>query len=403
MITPEELPNGTTKRPLPPGPTQQRSHMPSPNRDLFDPVVPPARLNPKFAEVMHRPTYQAAREMMNMVFTNFRDVDRSFIREFQTGGFSARVFELALFAYLEERDLELDRSHPAPDFVLRGDLPLAIEVTTTNPAQDAPPEILELVPDDLAIATSAFVFQLAKALRRKLLYRTARNQAYWELPHVVGMPFVIAVGAFHDQLHPMGLVTEYLYGMNWIPSWDADGQLMLTPNEINEHHFVGRTIPSGLFRQPAGAVLSSVLFSNNHTMPMFQRIGIEQGLAAPNTAAMRWGTCLDPNPNAAEPAEFAYVVTPDIHPDTQETFADGLHLFINPWANTPLPPESLPRIAVHQLADNGLLKTTFPDGLHAFQSKTHLFAGEGADLYAHYHCLAVQGLLPPPQVPDDPG
>ena len=53
---------------------------------------------------------------MNALFAKFTDVDGSFVREFPTGGFSTRVFELALFAYLQEHDLDLDRSHPAPIF-----------------------------------------------------------------------------------------------------------------------------------------------------------------------------------------------------------------------------------------------------------------------------------------------
>jgi hypothetical protein len=50
---------------------------------------------------------------MNALFAQFTDVDGSFVREFETGGLSARVFKLALFANLQEHDLDLDRSHPA--------------------------------------------------------------------------------------------------------------------------------------------------------------------------------------------------------------------------------------------------------------------------------------------------
>jgi len=55
---------------------------------------------------------------MNALFAEFTDVDGSFVRKFPTGGFSTRVFELALFAYLQEHDLDLDldRRHPAPIF-----------------------------------------------------------------------------------------------------------------------------------------------------------------------------------------------------------------------------------------------------------------------------------------------
>jgi hypothetical protein len=124
-------------------------------------------------------------------------------------GFSARVFELALFAYLQEQGLELDRSEAAPDFVVRGDHPVAIEVTTTNPPQGSEPTNLadfSWIPEDLPAADKEFVFQLGKSLRKKMIHRDAERRAYWEKPHVAGIPFVIAVGAFHNdhsQWHPL--------------------------------------------------------------------------------------------------------------------------------------------------------------------------------------------------------
>jgi hypothetical protein len=104
-------------------------------RDLFTPIMPLERTHSLFQHVRQGPGHAAARELMNAIFAQFIDVDGSFIREFQTGGFSARVFELALFAYMQEHDLDLDRSHPAPDFHICGQSPVAVEVTTTNPPQ----------------------------------------------------------------------------------------------------------------------------------------------------------------------------------------------------------------------------------------------------------------------------
>jgi len=370
--------------------------MPGKRRDLFKPVVTSSKLNPTFVDVLRSRTFQAARELMNEIFVEFHDVDHSFIREFQTAGFSARVFELALFAYIQEQDLILDRSHTSPDFVLLGDLLLAMEVTTTNPVQDAPPEVAAIAPSDLATASRAFVFQIGKALRRKLDHRI-HGLPYWELPHVAGVPFVIAVGAFHDQhaqFHPMGLVAQYLYGTRDVASHDVNGRLIIRHEEIREHHFAGRMIPSGLFRSPEGKHLSGVLFSNNHTVSMFNRIGAEWGLAAPDTAQLRFGTCYSLDPDASEPEFFAYVVGDALSDEGYESFSEGLHLFVNPWANTPIQPEALPGITVHEMQDNGDLLTTTPAGLNPFVSKTILFEGESAKNYAHYWRLVTLGVLP---------
>ncbi|MEV4249517.1 hypothetical protein AB0J63_39650 [Streptosporangium canum] len=363
---------------------------------MFKPVAKVTAFNPKFTQFAQSHEFQAARDFMNEIFADFPDVDHSFIREFQTAGFSARVFELALFAYIQEQDLALDRSHAAPDFVLHGDLPVAIEVTTTNPAQDAPPEVLALLPDDLKTASNAFVFQIAKALSRKLQHHT-HGARYWDLPHVAGIPFVVAVGAFHDQhaqLHPMGLVGQYLYGKRDIASYDESGTLVLAHEDIHEHHFAGKTIPSGLFRHPEGKHLSGVLFSNNHTISLFNRIGAECGLGADDVAQLRVGTRYNFDPNASEPELFAYVIG-DSEPEEQETFSQGLHLFVNRWADTPLPPEALPGVTVHELQDDGSLLTTFGSGLNPFGSKTLIFSGQGAWARAQYGRLKLLGLLPP--------
>jgi hypothetical protein len=150
-------------------------------RDLFTPLVPLEQTHHLFRRVIESSGHTAARKMMNEVFADFHDVDKSFIREFQTEGFSARVFELALFAYLREQGCALDRSHPSPDFVVRGEAPVAIEVTTTNPAQDSEPDDLTYsppTPENLSTMDKDFVFQLGKALRRKIIHRDAAGRAY---------------------------------------------------------------------------------------------------------------------------------------------------------------------------------------------------------------------------------
>lgn len=343
-------------------------------RDLFKPVVPEQQVNPYFREIL-TPRYAAARRLMNEIFGDFHDVDHNFIREFQTGGFSPRVFELALFAYLREHNLDLDRGHPAPDFVTRGQTPVAIEVTTTNPAQGSTlgvSTLQSLKALDLQHAEETFTFQLGKALKNKLEYLSSGSH-YWDLPHVAGMPFVIAVGAFHHkhaQIHGMGLVAEYLYGVHDEAQYDRHGKLTIKPQPIVSHKLAGkRPIPSGLFRQPAAANLAGVLFSNAHTIMKFNRIGIERGYGTPEVTLRRVGTSFDPNPNAAVPRQFDYVV--GSRPvDEHETFAESLQLFVNPWATDQISLEALPGIVVHEPLKNGLLKSSYDPGLHPLSSIT---------------------------------
>ncbi|MGV9967613.1 hypothetical protein ACWDU3_27300 [Streptomyces olivaceus] len=369
-------------------------------RDLFAAVVPDKQTHHLFQRVRSGTAHMAARQLMNEVFADFHDVDKSFVREFQSAGFSARVFELALFAYLRERGLSPDRSHAAPDFVIRGKDPVAIEVTTTNPVQGGVPDDLEfspLRPEEIFDADRAFVFQLGKALRRKLIHRDAAGCAYWEKSHVRDVPFVIAVGAFHNQnaqMHVMSSVSEYLYGQRDVLGHDDSGKLTIATHGIDTHESGGKTIPSGLFRLPEAGNLAGVLFSNAHTVAMFNRIGTETGYGSDDVALCRIGTAYDPDPNASTPQSFSYVVG-DRPPGQQENFAEGLHLFINPWATQKLSPQALPGIPFVDLLDDGRLMTMLPGGFHPFTSKTLTIEGPHGNAYqmARYQQLKYLGLL----------
>ncbi|MEU4266080.1 hypothetical protein [Streptomyces sp. NPDC025273] len=368
-------------------------------RDLFAPVVPDRQTHHLFQRVRAGTAHMAARRLMNEIFTDFHDVDKSFVREFQSGGFSARVFELALFAYLREQGLSPDRSQAAPDFVIRGENPVAIEVTTTNPAQGKEPDDIEYAPllrEEIPEADQAFVFQLGKALRRKLTHRDAAGCAYWEKSHIRDVPFVIAVGAFHNQnaqMHVMSSVCEYLYGQRDVLGHDESGKLTIAAEEISAHELRGKTIPSGLFRLPEAANLAGVLFSNAHTVAMFNRIGMEIGYGSDDVAFCRVGTAYDPDPNASTPQLFSYVAG-DRPPDQQETFTEGLSLFLNPWAIRKLSPQALPGISFVDLLDDGRLMSMLPGGFHPFTSKTLVFEGPNAHQVARYRQLQFLGRLP---------
>jgi hypothetical protein len=360
------------------------------NRSLFIPVAPEERTSRRFREVRDHKAFTAARRMMDEIFASFPDVDGNFVQEFQTGGFSPRVFELALFAYLKEQGYMLDRSRPAPDFVIIGGTPVAIEVTTSNPPDGQDPDdvdpstgLARLVPDDLPTAEQEFVFQAGKALRAKLLKRDAAGLAYWEQPHTTGMPFVIALESFHSAsslFHAVGFLGNYLYGRRDVATYDAYGNLHLTGEPITEHHYRGRTIPSGLFSLPEAAYLSAVLFTNNATISKFNRIGTERGYGPDDIAMIRYGTIYNPEPNAIKPVISGYLVG-DYEPEERESFSEGLHLLHNPWAANPLTSGALRDITEHQLLDDGRVLTT-SSRREAFATVTLIFRGAEADQHA---------------------
>lgn len=369
-------------------------------KSLFDLVVPAERVNRRFLGLTSSPCFLAARRLMDEVFAEFTDVDHSFAKEFQTGGFSPRVFELALFAALREQHLALDRTHAGPDFLVTGTHPVVIEATTSNPKADAGADEgdpssgpLLLVPDDTLASEQEFIFQAGKALRRKLLKRDAGGRAYWELPHTIGVPFTVALESFHamDSLfHATGPLATYLFGRRDVASFDEAGTLTLTGQAISTHEFAGKSIPSGLFALPEARYLAAVLFSNSATVNKFGRMGTELGYGPDNVAMMRIGSVVDPDPNAVVPQPFGYLVG-DYGAEDRESFCEGWHVFHNPHAETPLRREALPEFTHHELLPDGRVLTTSPR-LDPLSSQTWIFQGKTADQFARArlgHYLAI--------------
>ncbi|MFE0760206.1 hypothetical protein [Streptomyces smyrnaeus] len=358
------------------------------NRSLFDLVrkLTLEKASREFRVFREAHGYTAARRLMDETFADFPDIDHSFVREFQTAGFSARVLELTLFAALREQGKELDRTRPAPDFVVGGDAPVAIEATTTNPPQgetaedvDIAAAVRRLVPDDLEAAEAEFVFQIGKALRRKLEYRDAQGHAYWEKPHVEGVPFVLAVQSFHNPsalFHTTGPLATYLYGIRDVPTRDSHGSLVLNSQVVTEHRRKDKTIPSGLFAQPEAKHLAAVIFTNSATVSKFSRMGTERGYGPEDVVVARCGVMYDPDPNAALPVPFGYVVG-DYGPEEHETFSEGFHVLHNPWTCTPVVAGALDGFTEHHLRADGRVLTTIrhPD---SFVSRTMIIQGETA-------------------------
>ena len=83
--------------------------------DLFTPVRPIGTLHPGFIHLSNDSAFAAARAMIQEMMPHFADVDGNFVDQFQSSGFDARLWELYLFAYINEEQLFLDRDRSAPD------------------------------------------------------------------------------------------------------------------------------------------------------------------------------------------------------------------------------------------------------------------------------------------------
>lgn len=353
---------------------------------LFSRKVSDNKANSLFLAVRDGSAYQAARTLMDQVFADFGDKDGNFIKDFQTTGFSGRVWELSLFAFLQETGLNLDRSHRTPDYLVAGPTPLAVEAATSQPPESDSVTLalksgtIPQVPADLDLAQAEFVFQFGKTLRRKLIKRFDGDLPYWYLPQVQGKPFVLAAQSFHSDsslFHSGTFAAEYLYGMRWNAQNDSSGALQIASVPIESHHYNGRSIPSGLFAQDEARHLSAVIFSNAGTVAQFNRIGTQRGLGADDTYLVRSGTCVSLDPDASMPFEFHYLVGSDLAPE--ETFSQGIHVLHNPFCDEPLDDGSFGAATEHRLdISTGQVVTTHVSSFSPIGSVTYTLAGPGA-------------------------
>jgi hypothetical protein len=314
--------------------------------DLFKPVVVASSSHENYrilAETVH---HSSAREMLGELARNFVDVDGNFLKDFQTTGFNARLWELYLHAFLYEQRFGITREFDRPDFCTEKDgFPIGIEAVTVNPSVgDKTPNPEN--PEELQSLRQEFMpIKFGSALFSKIQKR------YWDLPHMRGMPFVLAIHDFcgNDSMTwSAPALEEYLFGLR--ASWhkDKNEKLQITEHPITEHRWGNKVIPSGFFNQPDTEHVSAVLFSSSATLSKFNRMGKLAGFGDPSVKMIRGGLKHDFNPDATVPIRFAVDVEPGKY---SEDWSEGVRVFHNPRALLPIPFGLFERCAYHFLRD----------------------------------------------------
>jgi hypothetical protein len=324
--------------------------------DLFTPVVPATSLNPNFKILAECEHHSSAREILRELVQTFIDVDGNFVRDFQTTGFNARLWELYLNAFLYEQRFAVAREFDRPDFYTAKDgFPVGIEAVTVNPT---PGEAAPNPGNDEELQTLREQYMPIKF--GSVLFSKMQKR-YWELPHMQGMPFVLAVHDFcagDSMTWSEPAINDYLFGLR--ASWRKDeaGELHITDNPIHEHRWGNKVIPSGFFNQPDTEHVSAVLFSNSATLSKFNRMGKIAGFGSPDVKMLRVGVKHNFDPNATEPIHFTAEVEAGTY---SENWAEGVRVFHNPRAVLPIPSGVFESCAHHFLED-GRRVAMLPDG-----------------------------------------
>lgn len=315
--------------------------------NLFTPVVATDSLHPIFKILHVGEHHSAAREILQELVQTFIDVDGNFVRDFQTTGFNARLWEIYLSVFFYEQRFGVIREFTRPDFfVVKEGFPIGIEAVTVNATAGETPQKPQTDEQLKALREEYMPIKFGSVMFSKLKKR------YWELPHMQGVPFILAVHdfCFDDSMTwSAPAINDYLYGLR--ASWKKDelGVLHITETPIQGHKWGNKpTLPSGFFKQPDTAHISAVLFSNSATLSKFSRMGKLAGFGNPNIKMIRVGTKPNPDQNSTQPIQFASEVEAG---DYSETWTEGVQLFHNPNAIRPIPPGVFENCVHHFLVD----------------------------------------------------
>lgn len=276
--------------------------------DLFKPLVTRSALHPNFIGTLRAPSTSVRKVLMEWA-KGFPDRDGKFVKEFQTT-YNSAFWELYLFAVFKEIGIKIDFSFDAPDFVA-ADEPIAFEATIASHAQDDIPEWEKRFED--VVDMGVFESQARSAIRASNAFcakSAAYLQRYSKLPHMSGRSYVIAISNY-------GTPDSNLLG-------DVPMQHVLYDN-LDLGHFRkanGATVPLGLFRNDKFAHVSAVLYSSVATFGKARALSDDQNEFVFQAFRIR---------NHCEPIHIVARKQ-----DYQESLTDGLRLFMNPYARTPV-------------------------------------------------------------------
>lgn len=324
--------------------------------DLFTPIAQVKRFHPAFEMLRDGFNQRSARQLLERLAPWLTDRDGNLVRDFQTNGYSARVWELYLWAAFMELGFDIDPSCAIPDFRLaKGEHTLFVEATTANGPDplaaamgEGPPELPE--GDFSAFLENEMPIKFGSPLFSKLQKR------YWEKPHVTGHPLILAIADFHAPASMRWSHTAlpfFLYGFGIDYRADPQGAIFGIEKPLHEH--VGRkTVPSNFFAQPDTEHISAVLFSNAGTIVKFSRMGLRAGFGDPWVSLVRQGIWNNPA-GGFEGIPFKLDVE---SPDYEEGWADELRLYHNPQAIHPVDETLFPGIAHIRVEDGERLIRT---------------------------------------------
>ena len=318
--------------------------------DLFAPIAGVKKLHPAFRYLRDGINQSAARELLSELSRWVTDLDGNLARDFQTSGYSARVWELYLLFAFRAMNFAVSHRHAVPDYELsRMGEKVFIEATTANAPDPmevgAGPGLPPDPPEDFwGYIEREMPLKFGSPLHSKM------SKRYWELDHVRDKPLVFAIADFHapaSMTWSHTAISVYLYGRSAMVRQDEDGRLRGEEKRI-ERFAKGSADIVPFFEQPHTEHVSAVLFSNAGTIAKFNRMGVRAGFGDRFVTIRRAGGWNDPHPDAFEPILFNLDVE---SPRYAENWHDELEIYHNPRALRPIDDDLFPGIAHFRIED----------------------------------------------------
>jgi hypothetical protein len=244
---------------------------------------------------------------------------------------------------------------------------IGVEATTVNPPDNgAVPEPQDRA-EFIAYLENYVPIKIARALKRKLF----RQNPYWEIPELRGIPFILAVQDFHGPGSMRMIVsatTEYVFGVRHSLK---DGQTQV--ERLVEHRFDGMRETSGFFDLPGAENVSAVLVNPQGTVTKFNRMGYIAGFGSRRVLMTRSGVRRGELDGDGLPAKN---FRQNVHdPGYQESWVEGMVVLHNPKARLSLDPMLVPGAAHEFLQPDGKIMSLIP-AFHPLFSQTSVVLSE---------------------------
>ncbi len=174
------------------------------------------------------------------------------------------------------------------------------------------------------------------------------QKKYWQHSHLKNKPLILALHDYHQpgsMVYSETTLREYLYGIK-LKKDSTDFHIKW--EEITEHRWKEKTIPSGFFNLKDAEHISAVLLASTATIGKFNRMGKLAGLGGEDHAIFREGVLRDPNPDSTKPIPFVISIS---DPAYHESWSESIIMFHNPKAKNPINWDLFPNIS-HLTFDN---------------------------------------------------